>query len=81
MERQSIRRVGRPTKPVPEPSPSVTIEVWDQRAYLPSAPKLVGRHEHVPGDWTIDTILQRFGIGRHLTVYRSAKGETRHVVC
>lgn len=71
---------GRPRKPVPEPSPSATIEVWDERPYLPETPKLIGRHEHVPGDWTNATVMLRFGVPSHLTVYRSAEGETRHVI-
>ncbi len=67
-------------KQMPDISPSATIEVWDERAYLPNTPKLVGRHEHVPGEWTNATIIQRFGIARHLTVYRSAESEPRHVI-
>lgn len=70
---------GRPRNPVPDPVPAATIEIWDQRPYLPKTPKLVGRHEHVPGDWTNATVITRFGIPIHLTVYRS-DGGTRHVI-
>jgi hypothetical protein len=73
--------MGRPAKPQPEPSPPpATIEVWDERAYLPSTPKRVGQHNNVPSDWTTATIIKRYGIAEHLTVYRSAAGETRRVV-
>lgn len=71
---------GRPKKPVEPPSPSATIEVWDERPALSSRPKMVGIHRHVPGDWTTEQIIRRYGIGSHLTIYRSAHGEPRHVV-
>lgn len=47
------------------------IEIFDERAYLPGNPKCIGTHVNVPNEWTTEDILERFGIGKHLTVYLS----------
>ncbi len=80
---QGITRMakpGRPAKPVEQPAPSAIIEVWDERLYLADTPKRIATHENVPGDWTTNTIVERFGIGEHLTLYRSSRDEPRHII-
>jgi hypothetical protein len=52
-----------------------TIKVYDERF---GGIVFVGEHKNVPEEWTVDNILKRFGIDRHLRVYQiSDDGKTR----
>lgn len=54
-----------------------TISVYDER--FESGPRLVGEHENVPSTWTKKDVMERFGIGEHLSVYELCDGETREM--
>ena len=58
---------GRPAKPKPEPPASLTITVYFKVPGSEEVHKLA-THPNVPGDWSNEMILTRFGIGRHLKV-------------
>ena len=65
---------GRPrTKPIPEPSPSLTIRVYYK---VPGSEevRLIAVHNNIPGDWTHEMVLTRFGIGGHLKVVGLREG-------
>lgn len=56
-----------------------TIEVFDTRAYIPGNPRQIATHANVPQELTVREVLQRYGIGQHLTVYQTDE-EGRRVV-
>ena len=57
----------RPPKPKPEPSPSLTITIYFKVSGSEEV-RLLAKHPHVPGDWSHEMVLARFGIGKHLKV-------------
>ena len=64
---------GRPCKPKPEPSASLTITIYFK---VPGSEevRLLAKHPHVPGDWSHEMVLARFGIGKHLKVVALSGG-------
>ncbi len=56
-----------------------TIEIFDTRPYIPGNPRHVATHQNVPQELTLREVLQRYGIGEHLTVYQS-DDEGRRIV-
>lgn len=53
---------------------SISVLVWDER--FESGPIFVGEHKNVPADWSKKDIMDRYGLGEHLCVYREADGKT-----
>jgi hypothetical protein len=62
---------------------SWSIEIYDERPEIVErrgGPVHVATHGNVPENWSNRDIVERFGIGEHLSVYRSAPGEARRCI-
>lgn len=66
------KKRGRPRKDAEKPAPAkpYMVDVWDFR----TEPRFVIQHANVPPSWTIRDVVERMGIGEHLTVYRHMEG-------
>lgn len=69
------RPVGRPRKhPVEE-----DVVLPERVIIIKSRSVTIATHHRVPHGWTVDEILRRYGIDRHLTVFERIGNDVRTI--